>query len=168
LLYLAPERRGAAILILGSGCIVAATILSAIYSFNLGSLFAAAGGVSRQSQLFAEPLSFVLLMRFLLTMPAFLVMFLTAILTFIAWPRSRFFGNTAPLLVFAALVLLGFVLPNQSGFTFLIVALPFVYVFTGGVFADLLEGRAAPLARALLIAAIASHAALGILQLASM
>ncbi len=52
--------------------------------------------------------------------------------------RARYFGNTAPLIVTAILLLLiTTAVPSQPRLW----AVPFLLAFTGGVFADILETR---------------------------
>jgi hypothetical protein len=62
----------------------------------------------------------------------------TAALLYLITPRSRYFGNTAPLL--CALLLLPLVTTGVFGEPRLW-ALPFLLAFVGGVFADVLETR---------------------------
>jgi NO-binding membrane sensor protein with MHYT domain len=57
------------------------------------------------------------------------------------WPRARYFGNTAPLLVAALCLVLGIAAPHYQGLGFRLVALPFLFVFVSGIFADLLETK---------------------------
>jgi hypothetical protein len=52
--------------------------------------------------------------------------------------RSRYFGNTAPLLMVLALAML---LTTQTVTAPWLWALPFLFTFIGGVFADALETR---------------------------
>jgi hypothetical protein len=60
-----------------------------------------------------------------------------ALALYLSLPRSRYFGNTTPLL--CALVLILFVMTGAPGAPWLW-ALPFLLTFTGGVFADAYEG----------------------------
>ncbi|MGA7315028.1 MAG: hypothetical protein WBX22_13745 [Silvibacterium sp.] len=57
---------------------------------------------------------------------------------YLAMPRSRYFGNTAPLIV--AVLLLVLVTPGLATAPWLW-AVPFLLAFVGGVFADVLETR---------------------------
>ena len=57
---------------------------------------------------------------------------------YLAMPRSRYFGNTAPLIV--AVLLLVLVTPGVASQPWLW-AVPFLLAFVGGVFADVLETR---------------------------
>jgi hypothetical protein len=71
--------------------------------------------------------------------PAILLLLVTSVVTYFAWPRTRYFGNTGPLIAAAALLYLSLTTP--MALTASIWALPFVFVFIGGIWADLLETR---------------------------
>jgi hypothetical protein len=71
--------------------------------------------------------------------PALLLAFPASIVAFIVWPRTRYFGNTAPLLVSLLFLLLSVGTPHVAGMGFQLMALPFLLVFAAGVTADLLE-----------------------------
>jgi hypothetical protein len=95
-----------------------------------------------------------------------------ALATFAAWPRARYFGNLSPLLVF---LLLALTAPHWSG-TWLsapaLWALPFAFVFVGGIGADLLEARFTdPRARRTLVwmlgVLLVGHAVLSLMAVAS-
>jgi hypothetical protein len=61
---------------------------------------------------------------------------LIALLLYVAVPRCRYFGNTAPLVM----VVLLFPLVTTQTFSLpWLWALPFLFTFVGGVFADVLE-----------------------------
>ena len=77
-----------------------------------------------------------------------------AAILYLGVPRSRYFGNTAPLL--CALVLLPLVMTGSPGTPWLW-ALPFLLTFIGGVFADAYEGPRPRLA-------LAAGAAVALLQ----
>jgi hypothetical protein len=64
-----------------------------------------------------------------------------ALTVYLFWPRTRYFGNTAPLFVAVILVLMGIATPHYPGLGFQLVALPFLLVFVAGISADLLETR---------------------------
>jgi hypothetical protein len=169
LFYLAPERRGAALVILVAGCALALAILAAAYSFHLGILvssLAHSGVLAFSPDALAQPLIYSLFFLFFLRTPGLLVLLLVALATFAAWPRTRFFGTTAPLLVFLALLLIAAVLPGQGGVVLLVVAIPFMLVFAAGVFADLLESQSAPLALGVLLAVLVGQAGFAVLSLA--
>ena len=57
-------------------------------------------------------------------------------MTYAAWPRTRYFGNTAPLLVAVLFLVLGMAHPHVAGAGFLLAAIPFLFIFVSGVLAD--------------------------------
>jgi hypothetical protein len=88
-----------------------------------------------------------------------LVMALPATLAvYLAWPRARYFGNTAPLLVALACLLLGLGAPHYQGLGFQLVALPFLFVFVAGISADLLETKHRPLVLAVVVGLLFAYA----------
>jgi hypothetical protein len=82
--------------------------------------------------------------------PAFLVLLPTALVAYAVWPRTRYFGNTAPLLVGFLFVALSMAHPRDAGEGFMIASIPFLLIFVSGVLADLMETRA----RALITASV--------------
>jgi hypothetical protein len=64
-----------------------------------------------------------------------------ALIVYFGWKRARYFGNTAPLLIAALLLILALGAPNFPGQGFHLTMLVFLFVFVSGVFADLLETR---------------------------
>ncbi len=171
LLYLAPERRAAALGILAAACIFALALLWAIYSFSFTALFSGIAQVSTadfRPAALTSRLAYSLVTLSLLRTPALLVLLLGSLGIFFGWRRARFFGTAAPLLVFALLLLLGIVLPQQGGYGFFLVAIPFACVFAAGVSADVLESQAAPLGLGMLIAVLASHAIFSLIGLVRM
>jgi membrane associated rhomboid family serine protease len=83
------------------------------------------------------------------------------------WRKTRFFGTTAPLIVFLVFSLLAVTVAHQNVLTFLWIALPFLIVFMAGVCADLLEIRSrwSGLITGMLLATLASHALFSIVGL---
>jgi hypothetical protein len=60
---------------------------------------------------------------------------------FFGWKRTRYFGNSAPLMIAALLLILAVGAPNFPGQGFHLTVLVFLFVFVAGVFADLIETR---------------------------
>jgi len=71
--------------------------------------------------------------------PAFALLLPATIATYIAWPRTRYFGNTAPLLVALLFIALGMAHPRVAGAGFLLASIPFLFIFVSGILADLME-----------------------------
>jgi hypothetical protein len=85
-----------------------------------------------------------------------------AIALYLVVRRSRYFGNTAPLL--CALVLLGLVMTGTPGMPWLW-AIPFLLTFVGGVFADAYESQRGRLAIAAGVSIVLLQAVFCILSL---
>jgi hypothetical protein len=71
--------------------------------------------------------------------PPMLLALPVALTTYLGSKRSRYFGNTAPLLIVGLLLILAMGAPNFAGQGFYLTMLVFLFVFVAGVFADLLE-----------------------------
>ncbi|MFZ0420390.1 MAG: hypothetical protein WAM04_19965 [Candidatus Sulfotelmatobacter sp.] len=143
LLYLAPIRRGAALIIWSSACLVALLILFATYFFHARAFL---NGMQHASFWGATWRSFTVLAVYrqvgsliLRACPAFALLIPAALVTYFAWPRTRYFGNTAPLLVGLLFIALGMAHPRVAGAGFLLASVPFLFIFVSGVLADLME-----------------------------
>jgi hypothetical protein len=163
MLYLAPGRRWAAIrVILGSSAI----------AFGIYLLFVGLTGahwVASHSlitpHLSLEPLrnlKFVFADGY--TNPdsyLFVALFIAALTAYGSWRRAQYFGNTAPLLIgFAAVIL--FALVPAIHIWIATLGLVFVFLFIGGIGADLLETDFRQWAMAILAAAFLLRAVLGL------
>lgn len=162
LLYLAPERRGAALVIWAAGCGVALVLLFVSYFFHAGALVA-----SLRHARFLEITPASLSMgdnykrvghALSVVSPAFLLALPCALVTYAVWRRARYFGNTSSLLVAAVCVAAGLAAPHYPGQGFLLVAAPFLFAFVAGVFADLLETSSGAVVRAGLVGLLGANA----------
>jgi hypothetical protein len=88
------------------------------------------------------------------------------LVTYAAWPRTRYFGNTAPLLVAVVFFLLGMANPHVAGAGFLLAAIPFLFIFVAGVLADLLETSYRPLVGACILGMMAAYVIWSLVNLA--
>jgi len=146
MLYLVPERRLASLALVLTSCAVAVVLLLACFGFRPRSLAAAITQADflplQRGMIASEALrGYVTGIRHAEN-PVLLVLAAMALIAYFAWSRCRYFGNTAPLLSLLVLVALGlgafadvFVGPFPFRGT------SFLYVFIGGVYADLLESR---------------------------
>jgi hypothetical protein len=166
-----PHRRTAALVILLAAIAVGLAILFASYLFQPTAF---ASGLRHAQWLNLVPRMLVAnayfifrvtTLFFLRDLPAGTLMFLIALGTYLAWPRTRFFGNTAPLLTFLLLLLLSLVTPQGVGLTLLFVSLPLMLVFVSGVFADLLESPRTTMFLGVAIGILLSHALLSLFGL---
>jgi hypothetical protein len=143
MLYVAPARRLAATVIWASACGVGFLLLFASYSFRAGAFWQ---GLSHASFFGGTWRGFVmtgtygqLVLQLAQSSPALVAAVPLAIVTYLAWPRARYFGNTAPLLVAVILLLFAIATPHYPGLGFHLMAVPFLFVFVAGIAADLLE-----------------------------
>ncbi|SRR5208283_1300925 len=143
LLYLAPIRRGAALIIWTASCLMALILLFATYFFHSHSFVQA---MQHASFWGATWRSFTVLAVYrrvasliLRACPAFAFLLPVAVATYLAWPRSRYFGNSAPLLVALFFIALAIAHPRVAGAGFLLASVPFLFIFVSGVIADLME-----------------------------
>ncbi len=162
--YLAPGRTRAALSAISLSSILAAVILWACYGFHGGALEATLWrGVTLNDrrpgfwligEYFSTPVLLLLLVYSLL--------FLAAITTYYFWRRAQYFGNTAPLLAALVLFPVALEVPRTTGVVVAAMA-PLLFVFIGGIAADLLETRHKNLVRKMLFAILAANALLSFL-----
>ncbi len=100
--------------------------------------------------------------------PGTMLLSILALATWCASRRSRFFGNTAPLMVFLFLLGMAISLPGNGASVTLFTTLPFLMLFSAGVFSDLIESKLQAPALAVIFAVIAAQAAYSIASLMRM
>jgi hypothetical protein len=135
MLYLAERGRGYVMQILIFSAIGALVILFASYGFHLAAFsYVFTGGAARFWFSLTPVRTFATSsLNFPIVIAA-----AVAVLLYIAVRRSRYFGNTAPLLIVLALAT---IVTTQTVSVPWLWALPFLFTFLGGVFADALETR---------------------------
>jgi hypothetical protein len=145
MVYLAPTRRLAALVIWLAACVLSAALIYAAYFFHPKVFCQGLAHAKFFPILWRAYLMPGAYQRALLQLgqssPALLVAIPTAIVTYIAWPRTRYFGNTAPLIVAMLFLLLAIGTPHFSCLGFQLMAVPFLFVFVAGIATDLLESR---------------------------
>jgi len=170
MLYLAPTRRMAALAIWAVACGIALLLGYASYFFHArafwqGIRHATFCGISWKA--YAMPKAYLQLLAQLgQSSPALVVALPVALITYFGWPRARYFGNTAPLLVAAVFLLLGLGTPHYPGLGFQLMAVPFLFVFVAGIAADLLETRYHEIAVAAIAGLLVANAAWNLWELA--
>jgi hypothetical protein len=152
MLYLAESRRSYVMQILIFSALGALAILFAFYGFSPAAFsYVFTGGAARFWFSLAGARSFAV--------DPFNAPILTAagvaLVLYLSVRRSRYFGNTAPLLMLLALAPL---ITTQTVTAPWLWALPFLFTFIGGVFADALETRSRKLFLVLTGAALAAQA----------
>lgn len=145
MLYLAPTRRMAAATIWAVACGVALLLLFGSYFFHVRTFLQGIGHASffdMALKAFVMPQAYhQVLAQLGQSSPALILAVPAALITYFAWPRARYFGNTAPLLVATLFLVLALGTPHYPGLGFQFMAVPFLFVFVAGIAADLLETR---------------------------
>ena len=133
--YLAERRRSAVLLVVTYAALGALAIVFAFFGFRLAPFtYVFTGGAAR----FWFATENVRAFLHDLSEWPILIAALVALALYAGTRRSRYFGNTAPLLVIFAVV---FLITTQTHSAPWLWALPFLFTFIGGVFADALETR---------------------------
>jgi len=135
MMYLAERRRSYVMQILVSSAVGALAILFAFYAFRPAPFsYVFTGGGARFWFALDEVRHFFLNMA----NGAIVVATVVALLLYVAVRRCRYFGNTAPLVM---VLLLFPLVTTQTISQPWLWALPFLFTFVGGVFADAMETR---------------------------
>ena len=141
--YLAPTRRWAATVILFAASVIALLMLLAAYWFHPASFWhgvrsAWPWGLSRAALSMGGAYRLVF-NELADSAPVLLVLAPGALITYIFWCRTRYFGNTAPLIVAVTFLALRAASPHEPQSIFALIGIVFLLVFVAGVAADLLE-----------------------------
>ncbi len=170
LLYVAPVRRRAGLVIWIAACVVGFVLLFAMYFFSPRAFV---DGIRHATFWGATWRGFTVLgvyrqvaAQIARACPALLLALPVAIATYAVWPRTRYFGNTAPLLLAVLFVILGMAHPHEAGTGFLLGSIPFLFIFVAGVLADLMETRYRPLVTAGVFGMLLAYAVWNVTQLA--
>jgi hypothetical protein len=143
LLYLAPIRRGAALIICTAACVLAVALLFATYffhpqAFSQSMRHASFWGATWRS-FTVRGVYLHVGHEILRSCPPLAVLLPVAVTTYILWRRTRYFGNTAPGLIALLFIALGMAHPHIAGAGFLLASVPFTLIFVCGILADLME-----------------------------
>ncbi len=172
LLYLAPQRRLAAVSIWAAACAGAGILLLAAYffharvlwqSFRAARLFDLTTAALTMSANYRNAVGHILKAS-----PLLLLLLPVAVLAFALWPRTRYFGNAAPLLMAALCIAFGLIAPSFPGQGFFLIATPFLFASVAGIFADLLESRFAPPLKIVLTALLSGYSLWSLVALAQL
>jgi hypothetical protein len=142
MLYLAPTRRKAAIVIWAAACAGGTALLFAANFFQPAAFvegFRHAIFLEISKAAFASRAYWAEIKHLSEMSPALVLALPAALITYASWPRARYFGNTAPLITGLLLLWLGIANPHHPGSAFLLTATPFLFLFVAGIFADLVE-----------------------------
>ena len=143
MLWVAPVRPRAVLAIWTTAMAVAVVLLFAAYFFEPALFWQ---GMLHARWMDFEPAAFGMSVSYrnaaqtiFVSSPPLIFALPVALIAYLGWKRTRYFGNTAPLLIGALLLILALGAPNVPGQGFHLTMLVFLFVFVSGVFADLLE-----------------------------
>jgi hypothetical protein len=170
LLYVAPVRQRAGLVIWAAACALAFLLLFAAYFFRPqefleGLRHAEFWGATWRGFTFLSVYKQTLI-EIVRSSPALVLGLPVTLFTYAVWRRTRYFGNTAPLLVAVLFVIFAMAHPHSAGSGFLLAAIPFVFLFVAGVLADLLETSYRPLVLACTLAMLVTYVVRTLLALA--
>ena len=162
MLYLAPDRKAAVAIILTAACVTALLLLLSSYFFHPGLFFQ---GLRHARLLDASwrslkmPGAYLLLLKEVAESgPVLLLLAPAALAAYFGWRRTRYFGNTAPLIMAGLFLLLRLLSPHASGTVFVLTAVVFLFVFIAGIAADLLETKASEIVTAIVVGLVCANA----------
>jgi len=167
--WVAPVRPRAVLAIWTTAMAVAAVLLFAAYFFE-PALFGQ--GMLHARWIDFEPAAFDIsvsygnvLQTIFASSPPLMIAMPVALIAHLGWKRTRYFGNTAPLLIAVLFLILALGSPNFPGQGFHLTMLVFLFVFVAGVFSDLLETQQSLLVTAGLCGLLGASAIWNLLQL---
>jgi hypothetical protein len=168
--WVAPVRRRSLFVIWTTAIAVAVVLLFASYFFEPALFWQ---GMLHARWMNFEPSAFRMSVSYrgvletiFVSSPPLILALPVALIAYFGWKRTRYFGNTAPLLIAALLVVLALGAPNFPGQGFHLTMLVFLFVFVSGVFADLLETQQSLLVTAGLCGLLGASAVWNLMQLA--
>jgi hypothetical protein len=168
--YLAPERKGSALAILTASLGVAILLLFAGYFFHpklLWNGMAGATFLDVSSHALTMSGAYLQLAKEIITAgPVLILLVPGALLTYVVWRRSRYFGNTAPLIFALLFVILRVSSPHSPESVFTLLTVIFCFVFIAGIAADLLETKARELSLSLIVGLVAANVIWNLIGLA--
>lgn len=168
--YLAPERKGSAVAILTASLGVAILLLFAGYFFHpklLWNGMAGATFLDVSSHALTMSGAYLQLAKEIITAgPVLILLVPGALLTYVVWRRSRYFGNTAPLIFALLFVILRVSSPHSPESVFTLLTVIFCFVFIAGIAADLLETKARELSLSLIVGLVAANVVWNLIGLA--
>jgi hypothetical protein len=162
MLYLAPERKTAAVGILASACTIAAALVFCSYFlhptlFWRGMVNAKLLDVSWRAV--AMPVAYLQVSQEIKASgPVMAVLVPAAIIGYLFSRRSRYFGNTAPLIVALLFAGLRVGSPHAADSIYSLAAVVFLFVFVAGIAADLIEIKAGRMVSAVLVGLLTANA----------
>jgi hypothetical protein len=148
--------------ILASACLIALLLLFASYFFH-SALFLQGLKHARFVDINWRSLAMLgaykqLVKEVAASGPVLILLVPAALVVFLVWPRARYFGNAAPLIMAFLFLLQRVLSPHTAGSVFGMTAVLFLFVFIAGIIADLLENKSLETLSAVLVGLVAANA----------
>lgn len=170
MVYVAPNRTAAAIAILLAACGVALVLIFAAYFFHprvFGESFMNTSWLDASIRAMGMPAAYLQVIREgLAAGPVLVLLVPVAVVTYAAWPKTRYFGNTAPLVAAILFAILRVAAPHDPESVFSLLMAVFLFVFVAGIAADLLETKARELTAAVLLGLLSANTLWNLIVLA--
>ena len=168
--YLAPERKGSALAIFTAALGVATVLIFAGYFFHptlFGRGIMNATFLDASAHSLTMPGAYLQLGKEIIAAgPVLMLLIPSAFVTYLVWPRSRYFGNTAPMIFALLFVILRVAAPHSPESVFTLLTVIFLFVFIAGIAADLLETKARELSLSLIVGLLTANAVWNMIALA--
>lgn len=170
MLYAAPERKGAALVIFTAACAATLAILFAAYFFHPRLLWHGFGG-ARWLDISLPAIGMLGAYRqvadeIAASGPVLVILAPIAVVTFAFWRRCRYFGNSAPLVVAVLFGSLRVAAPHEPESALSLLMVVFLFVFVAGIAADVLETKRRELATAVITGLLVANAVSNLFWLA--
>ena len=168
--WVAPVRPRSVLAIWATAIAVSVVLLFAAYFFEPALFWQ---GMLHGRWIDFEPAAFGISVSYrnaletiFVSSPPLMLALPVALVAYFGWKRTRYFGNTAPLLIAALVLILALGAPNFPGQGFHLTVLVLLFVFVAGVFADLMETQQSLLVTAGLCGLLSASAIWNLWQLA--
>ena len=170
MLYAAPDRKGAALVIFSAACAAGLVILFAAYFLHPRLFWHGLAG-ARWLEISTPALGMAGAYRqvaneVVASGPVLVILAPGALAIFAFWRRCRYFGNTAPLAVAVLFGLLRVASPHEPGSVLSLLAMVFLFVFVAGIAADVLETKRRELSMAVIAGLLVANAVSNLFWLA--
>jgi hypothetical protein len=162
MLYLAPERKAAAMVILAAACAIALGLIFGSYFFHAGLFWHGllnAKLLDMNWHALGMPGAYLQVSQEIAAGgPVMAALVPAAFFGYLFWRRCHYFGNTAPLLVTLLFAGLRAGSPHAADSIYGLAAVVFLFVFVAGIAADMLDTKAASLVSAMLLGVLGANA----------
>lgn len=170
MLYVAWERSAAALAILGAACTVGLALLFSSYFFHARLFWqslAHARWLDVSGQALAMKGAWLLVLKEAAASgPVLVLLAPAALVAYVAWRRTRYFGNTAPLVVCLLFLGLRAASPHEADSIYALIGIVFLFLFIAGIAADFLDTRFRELAFAVLAGLLGANSVWNLIGLA--